>query len=74
MSSPNFLHTTHRTINWFNKAFRSEELELKAPFQRNPVWTDLQKAYLVDTALLGLPIPEIYMQMLVMKKEMKSIL
>jgi hypothetical protein len=58
----NFLHTTHRTVNWFRKADDAEELVLAAPFQRNPVWTDIQKAYLIDTILNGLPIPELYMQ------------
>ncbi len=58
----NFLHTTHRTITWFNKAFTNDDLVLKAPFQRNAVWTALQQSYLIDTVLLGLPIPEIYMQ------------
>ncbi len=58
----NFLHTTHRTVSWFKKAFVNDELILAAPFQRNPVWTDLQKAYLIDTILNGLPIPELYMQ------------
>lgn len=61
----NFLHTTHRTITWFNKAFQNNELELAAPFQRNPVWTCIQKSYLIDTVLLGLPVPELYMQDLV---------
>lgn len=58
----NFLHTTHRTVAWFRKAFLNTELELHAPFQRNPVWTDIQKAYLIDTILNGYPIPELYMQ------------
>jgi hypothetical protein len=58
----NFLHTTHRTVSWFNKTFANNELELSAPFQRNPVWTDVQKAFLIDTILHGLPIPELYMQ------------
>lgn len=57
-----FLHTTHRTITWFNKAFQANELELKPPFQRNAVWTNAQKSYLLDTVLSGLPIPELYMQ------------
>jgi hypothetical protein len=57
-----YLHTTHRTASWFNKAHSREELELSAPFQRNPVWTNAQKAYLIDTVLQGLPIPELYMQ------------
>ena len=58
----NFLHTTHRTVSWFRKSFLSNELILAAPFQRNPVWTNLQKSYLIDTILNGLPIPELYMQ------------
>ena len=58
----NFLHTTHRTITWFKKAFTSSELILSAPFQRNAVWTNVQKSYLLDTVLSGLPIPELYMQ------------
>jgi hypothetical protein len=49
-------------VSWFNKSFINNELELAPPFQRNPVWTDLQKAYLIDTILHGLPIPELYMQ------------
>jgi hypothetical protein len=57
----NFLHTTHRTVAWFNKTFGAGELELAPPFQRNPVWTEVQKAYLIDTILHGLPIPELYM-------------
>ncbi|WP_461657472.1 DUF262 domain-containing protein, partial [Methylorubrum aminovorans] len=58
----NFLHTTHRTITWFDKAFSSEDLVLAAPFQRNAVWTKVQKSYLIDTILNALPIPELYMQ------------
>lgn len=57
----NYLHTTHRTVTWFVKASDRSELQLAAPFQRNPVWTTQQKAYLIDTILQGLPIPELYM-------------
>lgn len=60
--SESFLHTTHRTVSWFRKAFLAGELELSAPFQRNPVWTQAQQSYLIDTILNGLPIPELYMQ------------
>lgn len=35
---------------------------MKPPFQRNPVWTERQKSYLIDTILRGFPIPELYMQ------------
>lgn len=58
----NFLHTTHRTVTWFNKAHVNDDLELSPPFQRNAVWTNAQKSYLIDTILNALPIPELYMQ------------
>ncbi len=57
-----FLNTTNRTIVWFKKAQDSGDLQMKPPFQRNPVWTPPQKSYLVDSILNGFPIPEIYMQ------------
>jgi hypothetical protein len=57
-----YLETAHRNIAWFNDRHRGDELEMHPPFQRNPVWTDKQKKYLLDTILRGLPIPELYMQ------------
>jgi uncharacterized protein DUF262 len=57
-----YLETAHRNIAWFNARFRADELELRPPFQRKPVWSDAQKSYLIDTILRGLPVPELYMQ------------
>lgn len=57
-----FLQTTNRTIVWFKKANESGDLQMKPPFQRNPVWTHPQKSYLIDSILNGYPVPEIYMQ------------
>jgi hypothetical protein len=57
-----FLTTTNRTIVWFKKANDNGDLQMKPPFQRNPVWTQPQKSYLIDSILNGYPIPEIYMQ------------
>src|SRR5687768_630120 len=57
-----FLHHTTRTIAWFKQVNESGELEMKPPFQRNPVWTTPQKSYLVDSILNGFPVPELYMQ------------
>lgn len=57
-----YLQTTTRTIAWFKRANENGELEMKPPFQRNPVWTEPQKRYLIDSVLNGFPIPEIYMQ------------
>ena len=56
-----FLNTTTRNVHWFWKAHEGGELEMKPPFQRNPVWLTKQKSFLIDTILSGLPIPEIYM-------------
>jgi Protein of unknown function DUF262 len=60
-----YLETTHRNVIWFKRAAELEELQMAPPFQRNPVWTERQKSYLIDTILRGYPIPEIYMQDLV---------
>ncbi len=57
-----FLNSTTHSVAWFAKRHKSGELELKAPFQRNPVWTARQKAFLIDTILRGFPVPELYMQ------------
>jgi len=57
-----FLNTTTRNIHWLKKAHEANELSMKPPFQRNPVWVDRQKSFLIDTILSGLPIPEVYMQ------------
>lgn len=57
-----FLTTTNRTVVWFKKANDHGDLQMKPPFQRNPVWTHPQKSYLIDSILNGYPIPEIYMQ------------
>jgi len=62
VNADNYLHTTHRTVSWVNKCHAADELKLAVPFQRNPVWTTAQKSYLIDTILLGYPIPELYMQ------------
>ena len=57
-----FLTTTNKTIVWFKKANDNGDLQMKPPFQRNPVWTLPQKSYLIDSILNGYPVPELYMQ------------
>lgn len=56
---------TAMTVNHFRKARASEasELLLRPAFQRNLVWNDEQKSFLVDSILRGLPVPELYVQM-----------
>lgn len=62
MTLQNFLNTTTHNVSWFANRHNEDKLELSAPFQRNPVWSPRQKAYLIDTILRGFPIPELYMQ------------
>ncbi|MEU6000516.1 DUF262 domain-containing protein [Streptomyces sp. NPDC047197] len=57
-----FLEATHQTVSWFWKRLQHGELEMKPPFQRNPVWQESQKAFLIDTILRGYPVPELYLQ------------
>lgn len=63
--SQNFLETTHHSVAWFRKRNDANELVLRAPFQRQGVWTDKQKSFLIDTILQGFPIPELYVQEIV---------
>lgn len=60
-----YLNSTRRSIAWFKQAHDSKHLEMNPPFQRNPIWTEAQKSYLIDSVLRGYPIPELYMQDLV---------
>lgn len=70
-----FLKTAPRSVLWFKQVHERNELEMKPPFQRNPVWTDKQKSYLIDSILNEYPVPEIYMQEIVSEKgEVKYIL
>lgn len=57
-----FLNTTNRNVVWFKKTHDNGDLQIKPPFQRNPVWSHPQKSYLIDSILNDFPIPEIYMQ------------
>jgi hypothetical protein len=52
---------SNQMISWFYQRYRENSLELSPDFQRNPVWLQQQKEYLIETILLELPIPEIYM-------------
>ena len=45
-------------IQWSEK----QELELSPKYQRNVVWNENAKAYLIDTIIRGLPIPPIFLR------------
>lgn len=59
-----FLESTTHSVSWLYNRHLGNELVVKPDFQRNPVWSDAQKSFLIDTMLLGYPIPELYFQSL----------
>jgi len=70
-----YLKNAPRSILWFKQIHDRNELEMKPPFQRNPVWTEKQKSYLIDSILNQYPVPEIYMQEIVSDRgEVKYVL
>ena len=50
--------TVSDLVQWHDK----EELELSPKYQRNNVWNEKAKAYLIDTIVRGLPIPPIFLR------------
>jgi hypothetical protein len=50
------------SISWFQEQYKDGRLELRPPFQRKPVWLDKQRCSLIESILLDIPIPEIYVQ------------
>lgn len=51
-----------QTISWFRDRYREGTLTIKPPYQRKPVWATRQKCYLIESILMDLPVPEIYIQ------------
>jgi len=56
-------------IQWF----RSKELIINERFQRHSVWKPEAKTYLIDSILLELPIPKIYIRTILDPKRQSSI-
>jgi hypothetical protein len=56
--------SSSRSIAWFQDQYRDGRLELKPPFQRKPVWLEKQRCALIESILLDIPIPEVYVQVL----------
>jgi len=51
-----------QSISWFQEHYKAGRLELRPPFQRKPVWTSKQRSSLVESILMDVPIPEVYVQ------------
>jgi Protein of unknown function DUF262 len=56
------VHFAPQSISWFKDRAAEDHLVFKPPFQRNPVWLPKHKAFLIDTILRGLPVPEVYLE------------
>jgi len=54
------VNPTTYPVSWFRDRKIESALVLKPPYQRKPVWTYRQKAYLIDTIIKKYHIPEIY--------------
>src|SRR6266581_8594606 len=51
-----------QSISWFQEQYKAGRLALRPPFQRKPVWTDKQRSFLIESVLMDIPIPEVYVQ------------
>lgn len=51
-----------QSISWFQDQYSTGKLELRPPFQRKPVWTDKQRGLLIESILMEIPVPEVYVQ------------
>src|SRR6266496_4807619 len=51
-----------QSISWFQEHYKLGRLELRPPFQRKPVWANKQRNYLIESILMDIPIPEVYIQ------------
>lgn len=57
-----YLRISTVTAATFKRLSDYGQLELRPPYQRNPVWLEGQKSYFIDTILHGFPVPELYLQ------------
>jgi len=57
-----YLDSTTQSVSWFKQAYDENRLDLRPPYQRNPVWLEPQQAFLIDSILRSYPVPELYLQ------------
>ena len=66
-------NSTEYPVAWFRDRYNDGSLILRPPYQRKPVWSVKQKNALVESILLELPIPELYLQHAIEGPNAKSI-
>lgn len=54
--------SSEQSVSWFCNQYREGSLDIRPPYQRRPVWAARQKCYLIESILLRLPVPEVYIQ------------
>jgi len=54
-----------QSIAWFQDHYRNGRLVIRPPFQRKPVWLAKQRCALIESILMDIPIPEVYVQVTV---------
>lgn len=54
--------STEFPVHWLRDRYKEGSLTLRPPYQRKPVWAAKQKSFLIESILLELPVPEVYMQ------------
>jgi len=54
--------SSEHPVTWFKDQYVEGDLKIKPPYQRKPIWSAKQKCYLIESVLLDLPVPEIYIQ------------
>ena len=51
-----------QTVSWFRDQLQAGNLSLRPPYQRKSIWSARQKCFLVESMLLDVPIPEVFVQ------------
>ncbi|WP_243300213.1 DUF262 domain-containing protein [Bacillus litorisediminis] len=60
-------------INDFLNWYETGELEISPKYQRNPVWNQKAKSYLIDSIIRGLPVPQIFVRQIIDTKTRKTL-
>ena len=59
MSSPPKPNT--QALSWFYAEYKNRTLRLSPRYQRNPIWSNGQKCFLIDSLISGCPIPQVFL-------------
>jgi hypothetical protein len=65
-------HSEPHPVHWFRDQFIAKKLILKPPYQRKPVWAARQKNALIESLLMNVPVPEIYIHETLTEEEQAS--